>query len=242
MRIAIISDVHANQEALEKVLRDIEQQGAEAIHFLGDAVGYGCNPDECVSLIAKHCDIKLLGNHDYVALGLESTESFNQAAQDSLNWTQARIKQRTVETMSDFEITASYLDYYLVHATPEEPDRWQYLFDAGQAQEQFEHFSQSVCFVGHSHFPAIFVLGNDGIVSMHFKNKLVWRQEKRYIINVGSVGQPRDKDNRACYVIADSDSREVRFRRVQYDIDKTQKKMRKARLPEFLIERLAAGV
>jgi len=242
MRIAIISDVHANLEALEQVLRDSEKQGAEIIHFLGDAVGYGCNPDECVKLIGKHCDIKLLGNHDYVALGLESTESFNKAARDALSWTQNAIAEATVEALANFELEANYLDYHLVHATPQSPDKWQYLFDTNEAREQFEFFSQSICFIGHSHFPSIFVRDSDGAISMHMKSTIQCQPDRRYIINAGSVGQPRDKDNRACYVIIDTENNEIQFRRVTYDIDATQEKMRKARLPEFLIERLAAGV
>ncbi|MBN2226376.1 MAG: metallophosphoesterase family protein [candidate division Zixibacteria bacterium] len=242
MRIAIISDVHANLEALEQVLRDSEKQGVEIIHFIGDAVGYGCNPDECVKLLVKHCDIKLLGNHDYVALGLESTEAFNKAAQEALSWTQNTISEKTLEILADFELEADYLDYHLVHATPDHPDRWQYLFDTIEAREQFRHFTQSICLIGHSHFPSIFVQNGDGAVTMHMKSAMQCQPDRRYIVNVGSVGQPRDKDNRACYVIIDTDANKILFRRVAYDIDATQAKMRKARLPEFLIERLAAGV
>ncbi len=242
MRIAIISDVHANLEALERVLRDSEKQGVEVIHFIGDAVGYGCNPDECVNLLVRHCDIKLLGNHDYVALGLESTDAFNKAAREALSWTQNTISEKTLEALADFELEADYLDYHLVHATPECPDKWQYLFDTNEARVQFEHFTQSICLIGHSHFPSIYVRDNDGAISMHMKSTIQCRPDRRYIINVGSVGQPRDKDNRACYVIIDTDTNKILFRRIAYDIDVTQEKMRKAQLPEFLIERLAAGV
>lgn len=242
MRIALISDVHGNLEALENVLRDIEKQGAEKIHFLGDAVGYGCNPDECVKLIDKHCDIKLLGNHDYAAMGLESTEHFNQLAQASMDWTQTRIKDKTIRTLADFEMEASFLDYFLVHSSPSEPDKWHYVLNLDQATHHFESFSQSICFIGHSHSPTCFEMAASGTVRQHSKPVIKCKKEKRYIINIGSVGQPRDNDPRGCYVIIDTDTDTATYRRVEYNIEKTQEKMRKARLPNFLIDRLAAGV
>ncbi len=241
MKIAMISDVHANLEALEKVLRDIEKQGVEKIHFLGDAIGYGCNPNECVDLIVKHCDIKIMGNHDYAALGLESAESFNKAARASLEWTQASLKQKTIEKLTDFEFDADFLDFHLVHATPKEPEAWQYVFNVEQAAEQFQHFPQSACFVGHSHIPVLFVRQDSGEVTAHFKTKHKFVKDKKHLINVGSVGQPRDKDCRACYVTIDVTGGNMEYRRVEYDIKKTQEKMAKAQLPEFLIERLSVG-
>jgi len=241
MKIALISDVHANLEALEKVLRDIEKQGVEKIHFLGDAIGYGCNPNECVDLIVKHCDIKIIGNHDYAALGLESAESFNKAARTSLEWTQASLKQKTIEKLTDFEFDADFLDFHLVHATPKEPESWQYVFNVEQAAEQFQHFAQSACFVGHSHIPVLFIRQGSGEVTAHFKTKHKFVKDKKHFINVGSVGQPRDKDCRACYVTVDVTGGHMEYRRVEYDIKKTQEKMAKAQMPEFLIERLSVG-
>jgi diadenosine tetraphosphatase ApaH/serine/threonine PP2A family protein phosphatase len=242
MKIALISDVHANLEALESALRDIEKQGAETIHFLGDAVGYGPNPNECVARIDKYCDIKLLGNHDYAALGLESTETFNTAAKESLSWTQGKLKRKSTERLADFEMTSTYLDCFLVHASPEEPDQWQYLLTVENAARQFNHFSETNCFLGHSHLPTIYTLESDGTVSMRFAEKFTCLPEKRHIINVGSIGQPRDNDPRGCYLIYDTENREISYRRIEYDIEKAQKKMEKANLPEFLITRLAKGV
>jgi len=242
MRIALISDVHGNLEALQNVLRDIEKQGAEKIHFLGDAVGYGCNPNECVRLINKHCDIKLLGNHDYAAMGLESTEHFNRLAQASMNWTQTKIKDKTIRVLADFEMEAVFLDYLLVHSSPSEPDKWHYILNLEQAGHHFENFSQSVCFIGHSHGPVCFELSADGIIRQYSKSIISCEKDKRYIINIGSVGQPRDNDPRGCYAMVDTDTGTVAYRRVEYDVEKTQEKMRKARFPDFLVERLSAGV
>ena len=241
MKIALISDVHGNLEALENVLRDIEKQGAEKIHFLGDAVGYGCNPNECVKLISSHCDIKLLGNHDFAAMGLESIENFNQMAKASMDWTQTKLKPKSVRLLADFDMDAVFLDYYLVHSSPTEPEKWRYILSIDQAEDHFEKFSQTFCFVGHSHSPTYFEKDPEGYITQHFKPEMEYNRGYRYIINIGSVGQPRDNDPRACYVIADTDTNSIIYRRVEYDINKTQDKMRKAKLPDFLIERLAVG-
>jgi len=241
MKIALISDVHSNLEALQSVLRDIEKNGVEKIHFLGDSVGYGSEPNKCIQLISKHCDIKLLGNHDYAALGLITLSGFNKAARMSVEWTQTQLKKKSIEALADFEMTSTFLDYFLVHASPAEPEEWDYILNMDQAKEQFAHFTQSVCFVGHSHIPNIFVEENDEIKSFTPKQTTELEKNKRYIINIGSVGQPRDNDPKACYLIVDTDSARIEYRRVGYDIGKTQGKMRKAMLPDFLVERLAVG-
>ncbi len=241
MKIALISDIHSNLEALESVLRDIEKNGVEKIHFLGDAVGYGSEPNKCIQLISKHCDIKLLGNHDYAALGLISLAGFNKVARISVEWTQTQLKQKSIEALADFEMHSTFLDYFLVHSSPAAPDDWDYILNADQAKEQFAHFTQSVCFIGHSHIPAIFTNEKDGSVSSETELSAEFKQNRRYIINIGSVGQPRDNDPRACYLIVDTDAARIEYRRVEYDIGKTQGKMRKAMLPDFLVERLAVG-
>ncbi len=242
MKFALISDVHGNLEALEDVLRDIEKQGVEKIHFLGDAVGYGCNPNECVRLIDKHCDIKLLGNHDYAVMGLEQSENFNQIARVSMDWTVEKIKKKSIQILADFEMSSTFLDYYLVHASPEEPDSWTYILDADGARDNFNEFSQSVCMVGHTHVPTCFILDKENTIVQQTSESIKRADGRKYIINIGSVGQPRDNDPRACYLIVDTEADTMYYRRVEYDIGKTQDKMKKAKLPEFLIERLAIGV
>ncbi|RKX17532.1 MAG: metallophosphoesterase, partial [Candidatus Zixiibacteriota bacterium] len=143
MKIALISDVHSNLEALEEVFRDIEKEGVEKIHFLGDAVGYGADPNRCVRLISKHCEIKLLGNHDYAALGLVSLNGFNKIAKTSVEWTQTKLRKKTIATLADFELHTTFLNYFLVHASPGTPDNWDYILSPEQAAEQFAYFTQS---------------------------------------------------------------------------------------------------
>lgn len=241
MKLAIISDIHANIEALDAVLKSIDSNGAEKIIFLGDVVGYGCNPNECIKKISKYCDIKLIGNHDYALMGLESTDTFNQAAKSSMQWTRDRVKNRNIELMSDFEMETSFLDFHLVHSSPGLASHWFYILDTEQAAGSFKAFSQKVCFVGHSHIPAIFRKDKENKVIHLFQNQITLEDDYQYIINVGSVGQPRDGDPRACYLMADTESVSLAYHRIEYDIQKTQSKMKKENMPEFLIDRLSIG-
>jgi predicted phosphodiesterase len=241
MRIAFISDVHANLEALQAVTHDIENNNIERVFFLGDAVGYGPDPNKCIKKICDLCEIKLLGNHDFVALGLENPENFNLMAKQSIIWTRKTLNRKAIERMSDFEMEATFLDYYIVHATPDDPAEWDYMLTVDDATKQFGHFSQNFCFVGHSHLPVVFCHRPGGEVELQEPVSFLAEPDCRYIINVGSVGQPRDGNKNACYLIAETDNHSFEFRRPQYDLVKAQNKMRKAQLPEFLITRLASG-
>ncbi|MCK5127074.1 MAG: metallophosphoesterase family protein [candidate division Zixibacteria bacterium] len=242
MKLAVISDVHANLEALTAVMRDIEKQKVERIFFLGDAVGYGADPNKCVKIINSMCEIKLLGNHDYVAMGLESSRHFNPMAQKSIQWTQDELSSKTIEMLSDFEMESTFLDYHLVHSTPDNPTEWNYILTPEEALHNFDYFSQNYCIIGHSHLPSVFSLTPDKTVKMAEGNdSFTADKENRYIINTGSVGQPRDGNKDACYLIIETDSETFEFIRVAYDLETAQKKMQKAQLPEYLITRLANG-
>jgi predicted phosphodiesterase len=241
MRIAIFSDVHANLEALTAVTQDIEQNQIERVFFLGDAVGYGADPNKCIKRIADLCDIKLLGNHDYVAMGLDDPKNFNCMAKQSIMWTRETLNRKAVERLSDFEMDATFLDYHFVHATPDDPQAWSYLLTPDDASRNFDFFTQGFCFVGHSHLPAVFCLKPDGSVSMQEGKSFTAEQDCRYIINVGSVGQPRDGNKEACYMVVDTETRYCEYRRVPYDVTRAQTKMKKAELPDYLITRLANG-
>ena len=241
MKIALISDVHSNLEALTAVMQDIENRSSERVFFLGDVVGYGADPNKCIKLISDLCEIKLLGNHDYVAMGLESPENFNVMAKQSIIWTQKALKKKAIERMSDFDMEATFLDYYFVHATPENPADWSYMLSVDEATRNFDCFSQSFCLVGHSHLPAIFCQHPDQTVELINSDSFEASPDCRYIINVGSVGQPRDGNRNACYLEVETETNHFEYRRVPYDFRLAQEKMRKAQLPEFLITRLASG-
>ncbi len=241
MRIAILSDVHANLEALEAVASDLERARVEKVVFLGDAVGYGADPNACVKQLAHLCDICLLGNHDYVAMGLESPRYFNIMAQQSIIWTQKILERSAIKRLSDFSLDATLLDYYFVHATPEKPLEWNYLLTPDDAARNFGAVAQNFCFIGHSHLPSVFCRRPDETIATFHESEFTAEPGCRYLINVGSVGQPRDGIREACYLIAETDCHHFVYHRVNYDLARAQEKMKKAHLPEFLIARLAGG-
>lgn len=240
MRHAVISDVHSNLEALRAVLSDIKKRGLKDILFLGDAVGYGPDPDECVRLIKKRAKVALAGNHDWAVLGLTSIEGFNPHAKAAVRWTDEVMKEENRKALEGFSIVKvlEEEDALLVHAHPFEPEEWHYLFDPLQAAEAFPYFSQRLCLVGHSHYPFISEKTSSGEIVPH-EAEAGFARGSRYVINVGSVGQPRDGDPRACYAVLEEKG--VLLVRVEYDVRKTQQKMADADLPEPLIARLEEG-
>jgi len=241
MRYGFFSDVHANLEALKACIIDFRAEKIDKLYFLGDAVGYGPNPDECVKLIDEVSDIKLMGNHDYAALGLMETDYFNQYAAESVGWTKTSLSQKAIEIMSDFELTREVGNMFLVHSSPREPENWHYILDMEDAEENFKYFKQQICVVGHTHRPYIVIKEGDspGVLSKETEEYV--ESGMRYLINIGSLGQPRDGDPRCCYLIYDSKDKSVRLKRVQYNVRTTQTDMAKVGLPEYLIERLAVG-
>jgi len=241
MRLAIVSDIHGNLEAFTSVLRDIESQKVDRIHFLGDVVGYGCNPAACLELVNKLCDTKLMGNHEFAVLGRLSTEQYAAAAKEVAEWTQTQLSDFELACLEEFELSRAVDDLFFVHASPCEPDQWRYILDEQSAQLAFDHFDQSICFFGHSHVPVVFTENTDGPPRKRVGHSFQPNEDDRYLINVGSVGQPRDKDPRACYVTFDTCERDLEYHRVEYDIARTQQKMASANLPQVLIDRLTIG-
>lgn len=244
MRIALISDIHSNLEALTEVLKDIEKNNIDTIHCLGDVIGYGPEPAACLEEINKSCDIKLMGNHEYAALGLSTTEQYNDAAKEAWEWTQNRLSDYELSIIADFEMER-VIDskYRLVHASPFEPDKWHYIITPANALQGLCNFKEDFCFIGHSHLPQIYIEQEDAEPRCQVGHNFLPDESNRYIINIGSVGQPRDNDPRAGYVIIDTNNEELEiiFNRVEYDIKSAQDKMIEANLPEILISRLSVG-
>jgi predicted phosphodiesterase len=243
MRIAIISDIHANQEALEAVLKDIETQHVDQIVCLGDVIGYGANPNECVALIKQHCPTILLGNHDAAAVGTLSTQYFNIHAKIAIEWTSEHLTQETREFIEKLPLTKVVDDLTFVHATPYEPKMWYYITSLEEAAFNFQFFDTTICFVGHTHIPMIIVLSEKKEVYVHQGDRIDYGSftNTRFLINVGSVGQPRDRNSKSCYGIIDTDKKTYGYQRVEYDLPKTQAKMRKIKMPDFLVTRLVEG-
>jgi predicted phosphodiesterase len=241
MRYGFFSDVHANLEALKVVIADFEKEKLEKIFFLGDAVGYGPDPNECTSMIEDVSGVKLMGNHDYAALGLIETNLFNPYAQKSMEWTKSVCTEKTLKILSGFSMDHRFDRFYLVHSTPKEPQEWNYIFDLDDAEENFNFFNKQVCLIGHSHHPAIIRKYKDKHCFLHEDHWVQMDEGFRYIVNIGSVGQPRDGSNQACYLIYDVEEKRAVLKRLPYDYKKTQAKMKKKGLPQFLIDRLAIG-
>ncbi len=240
-KYAVISDVHANAEALRSALRDLKKRQIHDIYFLGDAVGYGPDPDESIEVLKSECKIMLAGNHDWGAAGLTDTESFNENAKIALAWTRGVLTAENNEILktSPLKTEIKKMDITLVHATPYEPEHWHYLLNLSDARKNFAHMRTDICFVGHTHKPYIIEKPLSGELRMD-KIKIQRKEGSRYIVNTGSIGQPRDRDPRACYAVVDDDS--IELVRTKYDIQATQKKMEDVGLPLPLIERLAYGL
>lgn len=241
MRYGFFSDVHANLEALKVVVEDFKKEKLDKILFLGDAVGYGPDPNECSSIIEDVSEVGLMGNHDYAALGLIETNLFNPYAQKSMEWTKSILNEKSLKILSGFSMDHRFDQLYLVHSTPKEPQEWNYIFDLDDAEENFDFFNKQVCLIGHSHHPAIIKKYKDKHCFLHEEPSIQVGDGYRYIVNIGSVGQPRDGSNKACYLIYDAKEKRAVLKRLPYDYRKTQAKMQKKGLPQFLIDRLALG-
>ena len=241
MMIAMISDIHGNLEALQAVLMDIEKYKVDAVCCLGDVIGYGCDPVPCLELVDKTCLIKLVGNHEYSSMGLLPMDNLNQTARTSANWTTDQLDDRAFGIINRFTVDASLDSSYLVHASSYEPTKWHYILTNHEADQSFKSLKAKHCFHGHTHLPMIYAESPKGEHRRQVGHDFQPDEDTRYLINIGSVGQPRDNDPRACYITYDSAQAEVAYHRVEYDIQRTQSKMRQADLPTPLIERLAAG-
>jgi diadenosine tetraphosphatase ApaH/serine/threonine PP2A family protein phosphatase len=241
MQTLVISDIHANLTALEAVLADAGL--VDAVWCLGDLVGYGPDPNECIDRIRELPNLQcIMGNHDAAAVGSIEVEVFNPEARKTVLWTQERLTQANKDFLCNLPERID-LDYItLVHGSPFRPV-WEYLLDTRSATISFEFFETPYCFVGHTHLPVSYLLPDDRttaqlIVPEHATSMTL---APRAILNPGSVGQPRDHDPRAAYAILDLSDYTCIWRRVEYDIASVQQRMRQDDLPERHITRLSAG-
>lgn len=243
MRIAVFSDIHSNFEALQRVLKYLSEEKIEQYFCIGDVVGYGANPNECTALVKALNCIAVAGNHDYAVLGKTDIDSFNEAAQAAVQWTKKELLPHTSEFLEALPIENSLCDITLVHATHQNPLQWQYLLSEKQAQQDFAFLKGKIGFIGHSHIPRVFEYSEkkDTVSSYNDEAVQIKSDGYRYIINVGSIGQPRDGNPAACFVIFDTDKQQLDYCRLEYDYKLTQDKIRAARLPEILATRLAIG-
>ncbi|MGA1843515.1 MAG: metallophosphoesterase family protein [bacterium] len=242
MKHILFSDIHGNLEALHAALGFMESLPDARIYSLGDIVGYGANPKECIAEVQRVAHESLAGNHDHAAVGLTSIEYFNTFARKAVMWTADALDENERAYLANLPLSVNIPNtMFLVHATPILPGAWHYIMSMDDARENFTAFDEPVCFLGHSHSPIGIGIGPKGAITVHEESPLHLKKGCRYIINVGSIGQPRDGDWRACLVVYDDDARCVEFIRLEYDCTGAQEKILQAGLPEFLAQRLQYG-
>jgi predicted phosphodiesterase len=242
MRIGVISDVHANLEALDAVLAHLDRQAPDLLVCLGDFVGYGPDPNACIERLLPRLRAAVVGNHDQAALGARSVEDFNLYAQAAIAWTQQALDEASRAYLQDLPLSLELDGLLLVHGSPRQPTD-EYLLDTRAARASFAHHPFRIALVGHTHQPAVFEESKRRTSAKGLLPEvpLALDPARRYIFNVGSVGQPRDGDPRAAYVLLDHSASTATLFRVSYPIEQTQRRMEEAGLPVPLIERLALG-
>jgi diadenosine tetraphosphatase ApaH/serine/threonine PP2A family protein phosphatase len=244
MRYAIIADIHANLAAFTAVLDDIERKGGVGeMWCLGDVIGYGPDPHQCIERLCQHKHVCVAGNHDLAAIGKIDTSNFNPDAAAACHWTSQQLTPEDMQYLDSLPLVVQRDDFTLVHGSPRDPI-WEYLLSTSSAEQNFAYFQSQFCLVGHSHVPLVFEYGETGacLVSELTADTILKLAKNRLIINPGGVGQPRDGNPKASYAIYDSEARSVTLYRIPYDIRATQERMVKQRLPMRLVVRLSYGM
>ncbi|AKJ64306.1 metallophosphoesterase family protein [Kiritimatiella glycovorans] len=239
MRYAILGDVHANLPAFRAVLEDVRREGITNYVFLGDIVGYAAEPKECLDIVRElNCPV-VQGNHDCYTASNDSMEHFTPAAAETVRWTREQLSDEEREYLGNLPLSLDVEGFSIVHASLTHPGSWPYIVDTGMAAECFEQQKSALCLYGHTHVPLQF--RSSDRIEVGGLSKVRLRSGYRYLINVGSVGQPRDGDPRASYGILDLLDNSIELRRIEYDINKAKKSILAAGLPHKNAIRLSAG-
>jgi predicted phosphodiesterase len=239
MKLAVISDIHANLEALETCLEKVKKLKADKIICLGDLVDYCAEPNECVELIQKYADVNIIGNHDEAQFNYELAKGFNEYAYISSVHTRSVIKSEYIEYFKTLPYAYSFENILFVHGSPANPSYYDYVLSPAAAILNFKYFKENVCFIGHSHRPVIFEKNDEGVNIIEPKHVT---GNKKYIINVGSVGQPRDGDPRLSFGIIDTETYNYQNVKVEYQAEIASQKILNEGLPVFLAERILKGI
>ena len=248
---AVLSDIHGNLEALEAALADLDRVKPASVACLGDFVGYGASPNECVERLRPRLDEAVIGNHDLAAIGRLTLRGFHEDAAAAARWTDLALKPSNRAWLESLPLDGVWHGARIVHAAPAAPAQWRYVLSARDALKEMEAFEEHVCFIGHTHFPCSFDreesgsrLGSDDLEpGLRFRRdpEIAVHPGRRYLVNVGSVGQPRDGDPRACYALYDDEAASIRIVRIEYDVEGAMRRIVDAGLPAFLAERLQWG-
>ena len=238
---AILGDIHANIDAFRTVVEDARKNGATDFLCVGDVVGYNAAPSECISLV-RELDCKTVrGNHDhYASCPAVSLSDFHPLAANVIEWTRRQLSSGETEWLAALPLQIPVAGFTLVHATLDMPDHWGYVFDGLAAEASLTYQKTPVCFHGHTHVPIVYEKSPDGVL-VGSPDEITPSIGRKLFINTGSVGQPRDGDPRASYVIYDTGARKIKFRRLEYDVEAAMERNRKAGLPDRLADRLALG-
>jgi len=244
MRYAVISDIHSNLEALQCVIDDIKKENVDKVICCGDIIGYGPNPKECIELISgmKNAEV-IMGNHDAAVADKIDTSTFNKYAKKAIKINRSLLSDGDITYLSALKYAHREVEILFVHGSPSDPII-EYLNTLTKLRENITVMKERICIVGHTHVPMVFSM--DGaekgeILALEKENTFILKDENKYIINAGSVGQPRDGDNRSCFIYLDTEKKMVTFRRLKYDIEKVQENMKEVDLPEYLANRLYYG-
>ena len=245
MRVAVLSDIHSNRQALEAVLAAVEEAGVEEVWCLGDLVGYGADPDACTALVRERCDVCLAGNHDLALLGAIEIKTFSETAATAVEWTRENVSAETLEFLGTLHPYGSREEIGLFHASPRDPI-WEYVLSTDQAEAGLDVQSERVGLIGHSHI-ALFFVRAVGIRPSFAQGAQagdgteIDLADGKWLLNPGSVGQPRDGDPRAAWLELDTEAWVGRYHRVSYDIEGAAAAILSAGLPSVLAERLEVG-
>lgn len=241
MRYGIISDIHGNLEALETVLEALSEEEIDEYICGGDIVGYGADPSPCIDITRRLNPLTVCGNHDWATCGFFDIEYFNSMARQAVIWTRQVLSSAELDYLKTLSLTHDTKRFTLVHGSLDCPEQFGYILSAGGAHSTMRRSKTPLCFIGHSHVAGIFLWDGDQI-EYTTKPRMEIKEDNKYVVNVGSVGQPRDGDSRASYAIYDDERGTVEIKRISYNIKKAQDKILKANLPPMLAYRLSNGL
>ena len=241
MRYGIFSDVHSNLEALDAVIKAYKKEAIDKYLCVGDVAGYAANPKECIEKTKSLAMVTVAGNHDWASVELFSVDYFNPNALEAIFWTRQNLDDSSRYFLEYLKLIYKNQDLTLAHGTLVNSGSFNYMTDSYAAWETFKILETKVCFVGHTHIAGIFIKDKDERIYYQEGDYIVIKDENKYIIDVGSVGQPRDGNPKAAYCIYDTDKKEAWIKRISYDVQTTRKKIIDAGLPRFLGDRLLIG-
>ncbi|HEA46912.1 MAG TPA: metallophosphoesterase [bacterium] len=242
MRYALFADIHSNLEAFLAVRKEFKKEKVDEYVCLGDIVGYAANPNECFKLTRELNPLTIIaGNHDWASVGKTDIDYFHSLAREAILWTQEELTEENKGFLRSFSLIKEFDDFVIVHGSLYSPEKWHYIFTLRDAKKNFEHQNGKICFIAHSHQPFIISQDREGKCEGVKGMRVSLRDDYKYLINIGSVGQPRDGNPDACYCLYDRDKNKIEIKRIPYQIKKAQDKIISAGLPQKLAQRLSLG-